>query len=91
MGAVSRLPWRSRRTVTVYTRAGCGLCRVAEEVAAAEAGRHEVVLVDVDADAALQRAYNVRVPVVAVDGREVLEGQVRPGDVRRALRRRLFG
>jgi glutaredoxin len=75
------------RTVTVYTRAGCGLCRRAEELVAAEAAGHAVVHVDVDADPDLQRAYNVRVPVVEVDGVEVAEGQVHPGEVRRALRR----
>ena len=74
--------------MTVYTRRGCGLCRTAEQVVAREAARHEVVLVDVDGDPDLQLAYNVRVPVVAVDGVEVLEGRVLPGDVRRALRGR---
>jgi glutaredoxin len=72
--------------VTVYTRSGCGLCRTAEALVAREAARHDVVVVDVDADDDLQRAYNIRVPVVAVDGHEVLEGLVAPGDVRRALR-----
>jgi glutaredoxin len=72
--------------VVVYTRAGCGLCATAERLAATEAGRAELVLVDVDQDPDLQRAYNVRVPVVEVDGREVAEGQVVPGQVRRAVR-----
>lgn len=79
---------RSPRAVVVYTRAGCGLCRTAERVVAAEAGGHDVRHVDVDADPDLQRAYNLRVPVVAVDGHEVLEGLVEPGDVRRVLRAR---
>lgn len=78
---------RTPRTVTVYTRAGCGLCREAERLVAQEAAGHDVAHVDVDADPDLQRAYNVRVPVVAVDGVEVLEGRVLPGEVRRALRR----
>lgn len=72
--------------VTVYTRQGCGLCRTAERLVAEEAADHAVELVDVDADDELQRRYNVRVPVVAIDGHEVLEGQVVPGDVRRELR-----
>lgn len=81
-----RLPWRARRTVTVHTRAGCGLCAVAEALVAREARGHRVELIDVDADPATQRAYNVRVPVVAVDGREVAEGGLEPGVVRAALR-----
>lgn len=82
-----RLPWQPRRTVTVYTRSGCGLCREAEELVAREAAGHRVRLVDVDADPSLQRAYNIRVPVVAVDGTEVAEGRLSAGVVRAALRR----
>lgn len=82
---------RRRRTVTVYTRRGCGLCRRAEELVAREARRHDVELIDVDTDPELQRRYNVRVPVVAVDGVEVAELLVEPGQVRAALRRRPFG
>ena len=77
---------RTRRVV-VYTRAGCGLCREAERLVAEEAAGHEVEFVDVDADEQLQRAYNLRVPVVAVDGVEVAEGIVSPGTVADALRR----
>lgn len=72
--------------VTVYTRQRCGLCRTAERLVAEEAADHAVELVDVDADDELQRRYHVRVPVVAIDGREALEGRIAPGDVRRALR-----
>lgn len=76
------------RTVVVYTRDGCGLCRQAERLVADEARGHDVRLVDIDADEALLRRYHVRVPVVTIDGREVAEGLVVPGEVRRALRRR---
>lgn len=72
--------------VVVYTRQGCGLCATAERRVAAEAGRAEVELVDVDTDPELQRRYHVRVPVVEVDGVEVAEVQVDPGVVRRAIR-----
>lgn len=83
-------PKRSR-TVTVYTRQGCGLCRRAEELVAREARRHDVELVDIDEDPELQRRYNVRVPVVSVDGVEVAELAIEPGEIRAALRRRPFG
>ncbi len=72
--------------VTVYTREGCGLCRTAERLAAKEAGAHALVLVDIDGDPDLQRRYNIRVPVIAIDGVEVIEGHVEAGQVRRALR-----
>lgn len=84
-------PFGRRRKITVYTRQSCGLCRRAEELVAREARRHEVELVDVDRDPELQRRYNLRVPVVAVDGVEVAELVVEPGQVRAALRRRPFG
>ena len=85
---------RPATVVTVYTRAGCGLCAAAERLAQQEAGRRGVVrLIDVDDDPDLQRRYHVRVPVVAVDGAEIAEGLVAPGAiaaaVRRARRRRL--
>ncbi len=70
----------------VYTRDGCGLCREAEAVVADVARGHDVRVVDVDADPVLQRAYNIRVPVVEVEGLEVAEGRVTPGTLRRALR-----
>jgi glutaredoxin len=72
--------------VTVYTRSGCGLCRMAERLVADEAAGHALQLVDIDADPELQRRYNIRVPVIAIDGTETLEGRLVPGQVRRALR-----
>lgn len=81
-----RLPWQRRHVVTVFTRDGCGLCREAEALVAREARGHDVQRVDVDADPGLQRRYNVRVPVVAVDGVEIAEGRLEPGAVRTALR-----
>lgn len=78
---------RPRSRVVVYTRQGCGLCRRAEELAAREARRHEVVHVDVDEDPELKDRYDVRVPVVEVDGVEIAELEVAPGEIRRGLRR----
>ena len=73
--------------VEVYTRAGCGLCERAERLVAQEASRAEIRYLDVDADPELQRRYNSRVPVVAVNGHEIAEAHVPPGTVRRAVRR----
>jgi glutaredoxin len=58
--------------VTVYTRAGCGLCEKAEaEVAriCADVGAGWTT-VDVDTDPELRAEYGDRVPVIEVDGRE---------------------
>lgn len=76
-----------RARVTVYTRAHCGLCREAEAIVAeVAAGTADVELVDIDADPALTERYTVRVPVVAVDGRELFEYVVDPVGLRAALR-----
>ncbi|MFN2557463.1 MAG: glutaredoxin family protein [Nitriliruptorales bacterium] len=72
--------------VEVYTRVGCGLCERAERLVASEAGRAEIRYVDVDTDPELQRRYNVRVPVVAVNGHEIAEALIPPGAIRRAVR-----
>jgi hypothetical protein len=76
-----------RPEVVVHTREGCGLCRRAEALVAREARGGEVRLVDVDTDPDLQIRYGVRVPVVTVDGVEVAELEVAPGEVRRAVSR----
>lgn len=73
--------------VVVYTRQGCGLCRRAEELARREARGSLVRAVDIDTDPELVERYTVRVPVVTVDGQEVAELEVAPGEVRRAVAR----
>ncbi len=70
----------------MHTRQGCGLCRAAEDLVAREARGAMVRHVDVDGSPELQERYGVRVPVVVVDGVEVAELQVAPGEVRRAVR-----
>ncbi|TVR19687.1 MAG: glutaredoxin family protein [Nitriliruptor sp.] len=77
---------RARPVVTLYTRAGCGLCERAGRLARREAGRGEFRTVDVDTDPALVRRYGVRVPVITVDDVEVAELELSPGQVRRAVR-----
>ena len=59
-------------SATLYTKPGCHLC--ADAVAALERLRarhpHELLLVDITADAALMQEYGVRIPVLAIAGRE---------------------
>jgi glutaredoxin len=74
--------------VEVFTREDCGLCEEAERLALDEAADADVRFVDIDADPELQRRYDIRVPVVAIDGEEIAEGRVEPGTIRDALRRR---
>ena len=71
--------------VTLYTRLGCHLCEEAEQVLRGEQAviPFHLELVDIDRDPELVRRYGVRVPVVAVDGRDLFEYEV-PADLLRA-------
>ncbi len=59
--------------VTVFTKDGCGLCRDAEEMVRRlqKKIRFELDIVDIDTDPVAYDRYRDRVPVVAVDGKEV--------------------
>lgn len=59
--------------VTLFTKAECGLCREGEEMLLRlrKLIPFELELVDIEGDQALNERYWDRVPVVAVDGREV--------------------
>ena len=67
-----RYPDPAQPRVTLYSRVGCHLCEVAEEVVArvcADLGeQYAVVLVDDDPE--LQRRFTDEVPVTFVDGRQ---------------------
>jgi predicted thioredoxin/glutaredoxin len=69
--------------VVLVTRHGCHLCDQALELLR-ELGI-EPELADVDADEALYRLYDWRVPVVLADGAVVAEGKVNAQRLRTAL------
>ena len=77
--------------LTVVHRDGCGLC---EEMIAdlQKLGRSlalpPVEIVDVDADAELQRRYGVQVPVLLLDGTKVCHFRLDEDELRRLLRPR---
>ncbi|CAN5204653.1 hypothetical protein BH20ACT8_BH20ACT8_18080 [soil metagenome] len=74
--------------ITVYTRAGCGLCRTAEAVVDEVAdGRARVERVDIDTAPELRARYTFRVPVVAVDGVELFDFHVDREQLAAALAR----
>jgi glutaredoxin len=61
--------------VTLYGKPGCHLCEEARQVVEAVRAQHPFDLeeVDITRDAALERMYRERIPVVAIDGEEALE------------------
>ncbi len=63
--------------VLLYSKPNCPLCDEAREMLDAMAVEFEV---------AYDAAYDLRVPVIAVDGRVVTEGRVSERAVRRAVR-----
>lgn len=61
------------QTVTLYTRAGCGLCNEVKQVldALADQHPHHLIEVDISQDAALLERYRFAIPVVVVGETEL--------------------
>ena len=75
--------------LTLVSRADCELCtRFLEELEAlrARAAIPPVEVVDVDADAALQRRWGLKVPVLLLDGALVCGPKLDAGELLRLLR-----
>jgi glutaredoxin len=75
--------------VTLYSRPGCGLCDEARDVMQGVRERADFDLeeVDISGDDALELAYGIRIPVVAIDGEELFEIAVDPRAFEAAVRR----
>ena len=58
----------SMRTLTLYTKEGCGLCEEVKEQLAtlAAAYPHKLIEVDITADPALFQQYRIIIPVLLV-------------------------
>ena len=74
-------------TVVLYARPGCHLCDEARQVieavrASTPFGFEEI---DIEGDDSLLRDYGIRIPVVAVDGKELFEISVDPTALRAAV------
>ena len=75
--------------VTLYSRVGCHLCDEARAVLQAERDRtpFELVEVDIETSDELVAEYGIRIPVVTLDGVEVFEYRVDPGELASLVRR----
>lgn len=69
----------------LYSRGGCHLCEVAEDLM--EMLRPGVMFVDVDADPATRDRYGLRVPVLEIDGMPMVEGRFDEIEVARLVAR----
>ncbi len=69
--------------VTLYSKAGCHLCDEARAYLEELAVTSEMVIdeIDIRRDTALFERYRYRIPVIVVDGAEVLEGRIEAADV----------
>lgn len=75
------------RTITLYAKAGCSLCDEARDYLEELAADHAFELheVDIRHDPTLFERYRYRIPVIAVDGVERLEGRIEASDVQRLI------
>jgi len=62
--------------VLVFGKEGCHLCEMVEsEIRSLKKARANLTVVDIDDDEAYYAKYWMRIPVVVIDGREVLEAK----------------
>jgi glutaredoxin len=75
--------------VTLYGKPGCHLCDEAKHVLGDAWTRHpfELEEVDITRDPELERVYRERIPVIAIDGEEVLELRIDPQELEQRLAR----
>jgi len=71
--------------VVLYSRLGCHLCQQAEEMLLFHCPT--ALVIDIDQSADLQRAYGLRVPMLLLAGKIVMEGKFREPDLIECLAR----
>jgi hypothetical protein len=76
-----------RRTVVLYERQDCGLCEEAAQLleALAPGLGLDLVRVDIDHDVSLRARFGEAVPVVELDGRELIRAPIDGDILQRAL------
>jgi len=77
------MPADDRHRLILYERSGCHLCEDAAALLDATLGPGSYERVDIDADDDLVLRYGFRVPVVSLDGRDLLDAPIDPAALRR--------
>jgi glutaredoxin len=85
-----RFPFNRRRPireVTLYGKPGCHLCEDTRALLARLERRHpmRVTEVDITADRELFRRYDIRIPVIVIDGGAEIDAPIDERTLRRAL------
>ena len=73
--------------LTLYGKPGCHLCEEAHAVVLDVQSRHpfELEEVDITRDPAIEALYRERIPVIKIDGQEVLELVIEATELEKAL------
>ena len=79
---------RPAKRVTLYGKPGCHLCDEALAMLQRLERRYpmEIQKVDITQDPTLFRRYDIRIPVVVVDGGDEMEAPITEQELRRSLR-----
>ncbi|GAC1445807.1 MAG: glutaredoxin family protein [Chloroflexota bacterium] len=79
---------RKPKYIVLYGKPGCHLCDDARELLQSLQSKYGFRLeeVDIRSDASLFRRYDIRIPVIEIDGKEALSAPVHERDLRRAVR-----
>lgn len=88
-----RLPWSGttpRHHIVLYGKPGCHLCDEARALLDRLSRRYpmDVEEVDITRDPDLFRRYDIRIPVLLIDGRIEMDAPIGEDGLRRALRGR---
>jgi glutaredoxin len=73
--------------VTFYTKAGCHLCDDAREMLEdiAAITDYELIEIDIRSDLRIFEQYRYRIPVIIVNGEDIVEGRIAFSDLARAF------
>ncbi len=86
-----RWPGKPRKTrkITLYGKPGCHLCEDARVLLEHVSQHHPLQIeeVDITRDAALFRAYDIRIPVILIDDTIEIEAPITTRSLTEALRR----
>jgi glutaredoxin len=79
---------RPVRHIMLYGKPGCHLCEEARRLLDNLQRSYSLTIeeIDITTDPALFRAYDIRIPVLVVDGATELEAPIRQSDLQKALK-----